>query len=100
MSRTPLPLGIIPIYQPGNAFFQPHFRLPAEDVACFGNIGVIGEHISLIGWMALENGLSADPLFEQGDQDIDRDTFMPAQVDDLLAERLQDGNRPTGNVVH
>ena len=44
--------------------------------------------------------LAADQIFENGDQIIDGNILVPAEVDDLVTQGLEPKNGAAGNIIH
>jgi hypothetical protein len=75
--------------------------IPAQHIAGLAHIRLIHKHIRKIG-RAILNNVAFLPVNSSTNLTklIDGDHFMSAKVDDLIAKRLECGNRSAGDVIH
>ena len=93
-------VGKIPVYQFLHALLQTDAGLPAEHLAGFADIGHVAIDVGGMGGDVDAPGFFAEQLLEGSDHRVDGHDFVPAQVEDLVADMLERQERAGGDVVH
>ena len=89
----------IPLNRPAHTLFQPDLRPPIEQFHGFLSIGMVGKHIGFRERMLDNLGLFAGDLFHQRNQFADSDSFMPAQINNLISQGTKRLDRAAGNII-
>ena len=96
----PASFGFVPLDQVANPLTQVDLWIPAEHLAGFGHVCLVHEHIRQVGRTVLHIGFFASQVFDQFNETVNGNHFMPAEVDNFITQRLERGDRPAGDIIH